>query len=183
MKGTTLSHVSCSSFVIRSFVIYFLLLSPLIACEIHLFMMIVRYTLPYTLIIVLCNVDAFLMQFRSKVYEKRSSVLYSNEQIEQDSSALDPDIARQFKVVICASDACNKKSLNTFGLEEYALFAGILERRDENHRQLPLRVEEGTCMGSCKFGPCIGVEHEDYEGYIGLDGMKMDELQDRVFKT
>jgi predicted metal-binding protein len=131
----------------------------------------------YTLI--LCNTNAFVNQFRTKIYKRWNSVLYLNEQI----SSLDPDIARQFKVVICASDACNKKSLNTFGLEEYALFAGILERRDEHHQKLPLRIEEGTCMGNCKFGPCIGVEHEDYEGYVGLEGMKVDELQDRVFKT
>lgn len=130
------------------------------------------------------NANAFLHTLRTKIHENWSLVLHSNEkQIEQDTSSLDPDIARQFKVVICASDACNKKSRNTFGLEEYALFAGILERRDEYHHNLPLRIEEGTCMGNCKFGPCIGVEHEDYEGYVGLEGMKMDELQDRVFKT
>lgn len=102
---------------------------------------------------------------------------------KMNRSDLDPDIARQFKIIICASDVCKKRSLKTYGLEEYAIFAGILERRDDLCPDLPIRVEEGTCMGQCKVGPCIGVEHEDYDGFVGLEGMKIDEFNDRVFKT
>lgn len=38
-------------------------------------------------------------------------------------------------------------------------------------------------MGRCKFGPCIGVEHEDYQGKVALEGMTSEEFQNRVFQN
>ena len=67
------------------------------------------------------------------------------------------------------------------GLEDYALFSGIYQRKEENGAQ-GVQVEEGSCMGRCQFGPCIAVEHEDYEGFVSLEGMMGDEFQNRVFQ-
>ena len=66
-------------------------------------------------------------------------------------------------------------------MDEYALFSGIYERKEENGAS-NVQVEEGTCMGRCKFGPCVGIKHEDYEGMVGLEGMMGDEFQYRVFQ-
>ena len=38
-------------------------------------------------------------------------------------------------------------------------------------------------MGCCNFAPCIGVEHEDYEGYVGLEGMESNEITPRIFQN
>ena len=36
-------------------------------------------------------------------------------------------------------------------------------------------------MGWCKRGPCVSVEHEEYEGRIGLEGMRDSEGAQRMF--
>lgn len=94
---------------------------------------------------------------------------------------LDPSIAKQFKIKICTSTSCSKTS-NKLGLDEYALFSGIFQRKEESGAS-SVQVEEGPCMGRCKYGPCIGVEHEDYEGFVGLEGMQPNELSHRVFEN
>ena len=98
------------------------------------------------------------------------------------SSELDPDIAGQFKIVTCSSTACAKRS-KAFGLDEYALYSGIYERKELNDATRGIEVEEGSCMGRCKFAPCIGVEHEDFDGKVGLEGMTDEEIQSRVFQN
>eukprot|EP00549_Striatella_unipunctata_P003445 CAMPEP_0118685548 /NCGR_PEP_ID=MMETSP0800-20121206/7311_1 /TAXON_ID=210618 ORGANISM="Striatella unipunctata, Strain CCMP2910" /NCGR_SAMPLE_ID=MMETSP0800 /ASSEMBLY_ACC=CAM_ASM_000638 /LENGTH=96 /DNA_ID=CAMNT_0006582479 /DNA_START=42 /DNA_END=332 /DNA_ORIENTATION=- len=42
-------------------------------------------------------------------------------------------------------------------------------------------VEESPCLGGCKQAPCVAIEHEEYEGNIGLEGMHDDELTARLF--
>lgn len=42
-------------------------------------------------------------------------------------------------------------------------------------------MEESTCLGSCKLAPCVAIQHEDYMGNIGLEGMTENELSLRLF--
>lgn len=93
---------------------------------------------------------------------------------------LEPSIAEQFKIKICSSTSCMKR-YQVFGLDEYALYSGLYQRKEDNGASA-VQIEEGPCMGRCKFGPCIGIEHEDYEGFIGLEGMEPQEMSCRVFQ-
>jgi len=130
----------------------------------------------------LCSIEAFAITLRKRV--QGASELYSqpNDESEvQQCTPLDSDTAKQFKIVTCSSTACVKRT-SSFGLDEYAIFSGIYERKEENGAP-DVQVEQGPCMGRCKFGPCIGIEHEDYEGFVGLEGMEGDEIASRVFQT
>lgn len=93
---------------------------------------------------------------------------------------LDPTISSQFKILTCSSTACAKKS-QKLGLDEYALFSGLYERKEAANAP-SVTVEETSCLGCCKVGPCVGIEHEDYYGTVALEGMKPNEFQDRVFQ-
>lgn len=95
-------------------------------------------------------------------------------------NSLEPSIAEQFKIKICSSASCMKRS-KAFGLDEYALYSGMYQRKEDNVASA-VQIEEGTCMGRCKFGPCIGIEHEDYDGFVGLEGMEPHEMSYRVFE-
>jgi len=98
-----------------------------------------------------------------------------------DDTPLDPSVAKQFKVVTCMGSACAERSA-FFGIEQYALYSGMYVRKEDNGAPL-VQVEEGPCMGRCRLGPCITVEHEDYEGRVALEGMEDDEFAARVFQT
>lgn len=62
-------------------------------------------------------------------------------------------------------------SLSTFG----AMYARASEHSSR------VRVEEGTCIGSCKRAPCVAVEHDDYFGTVALDGMTSEEFSSDAF--
>ena len=113
----------------------------------------------------------------------RSILKASSNENEKSSCSLilDANIAKQFKVKTCSSNACAKRTL-AFGLDEYSLFSGIYERKEGMEATKEVEVEEASCMGRCKFGPCIAVEHEDYEGTVGLEGMTTEEMNYRVFQ-
>jgi len=122
---------------------------------------------------------------RRSTFHKNKSVRQQFPQIvgaliPSTPESFDPSIAGQFTIKICSSSSCLKRS-TTFGLEDYALLSGLYQRKEENGATR-VKIEEGTCMGRCKFGPCIGVEHEDYEGFVGLEGMEPPELSHRVFQ-
>uniref|UniRef100_A0A7S2UKQ3 Uncharacterized protein n=1 Tax=Attheya septentrionalis TaxID=420275 RepID=A0A7S2UKQ3_9STRA len=92
---------------------------------------------------------------------------------------LDPEICTQFKILTCASTSCSalRKKL---GMDEFAT-VGALDMRRENANAAGLIVEESTCLGACKFAPCVSVQHEDYDGNVGLEGMTEAELSETVF--
>lgn len=52
-------------------------------------------------------------------------------------------------------------------------------RIQDNCKQVQL--EESPCLGACKMGPCVAVEHDDYVGPVGLIGMTESEIDDSVF--
>jgi len=103
-------------------------------------------------------------------------------------TALDPEIAKCFTIKTCSSTTCAKRSKETYGLDDYALFSGLYVRKEEASNGdgscQSVKVEEASCMGRCQFAPCVAIEHDDYEGYIGLEeGMVGTELQYRVFEN
>ena len=107
----------------------------------------------------------------------------SNEKSRTESSVdlLDPEVAGQFKIIACSSTACAKRCRD-FGLDDYALFSGIYQRKEGSKTTHNVEVSEGSCMGRCKFGPCVGVEHEEYDGRVGLEGMTDQEFHYRTFQ-
>lgn len=120
-----------------------------------------------------------LRQQRFKVFAAGNDDTQSNE--VQQCTPLDPSVAKKFKVITCMSSACAERSA-TFGIDQYALYSGMYVRKEENGAS-EVQVEEGPCMGRCRFGPCITIEHEDYEGRVALEGMEDDEFAARVFQT
>eukprot|EP00978_Attheya_sp_CCMP212_P046832 scaffold414077_cov37-Attheya_sp.AAC.2 len=94
---------------------------------------------------------------------------------------LDPEICTQFKILTCASTSCSalRKKL---GMDEFAT-VGALDMRRESANAAGLIVEESTCLGACKFAPCVSVQHEDYVGNVGLEGMTEAELNETVVIT
>ena len=82
-------------------------------------------------------------------------------------------VSRQFTMLVCAASACARKR-QTLGLDEYATLAALCDRG--------VAVEETrSCLGGCQLGPCVSVEHEDFEGPVALEGMRPQEFRDRVF--
>lgn len=103
----------------------------------------------------------------------------STSSSETSSDILDPKISSQFKIITCSSTAC-KKQMQKFGLDEYAILGGLYQRKQDANA-FDVTVEETSCLGGCKVGPCVGVEHEDYFGTVGLEGMKPNEFNDSIF--
>jgi len=96
----------------------------------------------------------------------------------EDNSDIDLDksICEQLKIKVCASTSCSKKR-KILGMDEFATFGGVYERAGTSG----VSVEESTCLGKCKMAPCVAVEHEDYIGNIGLEGMTDSELSSSMF--
>ena len=137
------------------------------------------YSLYFIAALFVTSADTFTCTSSRSFLSRLNS--HERDNSETLQSALDPDIAKQFKVKICSWTSCEKRS-KSFGLEEYALFSGIFERKTEQNLPM-IEIDEAPCMGCCKFGPCIGVEHEDYEGYVGLEGMEPNEITPRIFQN
>jgi len=71
-------------------------------------------------------------------------------------------------------------------MDEYETFASLYSRKEEEEEDgqrlyANVKMEESSCLGSCQFAPVVAVEHEDYEGTVGLEGMDGLELNTRVF--
>mmetsp|Transcript_22642 Transcript_22642/g.27774 ORF Transcript_22642/g.27774 Transcript_22642/m.27774 type:complete len:184 (+) Transcript_22642:85-636(+) len=113
-----------------------------------------------------------------------SLVSHMNEEdavVTDQEHFLDPTISSQFKILTCSATSCSKRS-EALGLDEYALFSGLYVRK-ENANAPEIEVEESSCLGSCKAGPCVGIEHSDYVGTVALEGMKPNEFHNRVFQN
>eukprot|EP00957_Ditylum_brightwellii_P038775 2930520-Ditylum_brightwellii.AAC.1 len=71
-------------------------------------------------------------------------------------------------------------------MDEYETFASLYSRKEEEEDSKDgqrlyanVKMEESPCLGSCQFAPVVAVEHEDYEGTVGLEGMDGLELNTR----
>lgn len=88
--------------------------------------------------------------------------------------------ASKFKVITCLSSACTKKRAQC-GLDPLSTFGSFYEC-SKNSEVAPgmVEVEEGPCLGSCKFAPCVGIEHEEFNGNVALEGMTEEEFSNRA---
>ena len=128
------------------------------------------------------NAATFKSKSGEDAIDEKEIVLMNQDEEDRDdeSSLLDPKVSSQFKILTCSSTSCTKRS-QAFGLDEYALFSGLYQRKEEAGAS-PVEIEESSCLGCCKVGPCVGIEHEDYYGTVALEGMKPNEFNDRVFQ-
>ncbi len=55
----------------------------------------------------------------------------------------------------------------------------LITRASED--QMSVEFDEASCLGWCKRAPCVAVEHEDYVGRIGLEGMDDSEIAQKCF--
>ena len=107
-----------------------------------------------------------------------SSLLAAEEASISESPLLNPLVAGKFKVLTCSSTSCAaaRKKLNQ---DEFSTFSAFYTRIED--RAPSVQVEESPCLGSCKQAPCVGIEHEDFEGPVSLEGMTESEFSERVF--
>eukprot|EP00520_Triparma_pacifica_P016531 CAMPEP_0118634582 /NCGR_PEP_ID=MMETSP0785-20121206/1623_1 /TAXON_ID=91992 /ORGANISM="Bolidomonas pacifica, Strain CCMP 1866" /LENGTH=155 /DNA_ID=CAMNT_0006525565 /DNA_START=60 /DNA_END=523 /DNA_ORIENTATION=- len=112
-------------------------------------------------------------QFSSSI---RSSKILLNCATTSSSSSttqdytLDTNYGSQFTVKVCTGTKCARNG-GSSNLE--SLFSSLAADGVD--------VEEASCLGWCKRGPCVSVEHEEYEGRIGLEGMRDSEGAQRMF--
>jgi hypothetical protein len=92
------------------------------------------------------------------------------------SQSILSDEEGKFKIITCMSDSCCKKRKN-LGMDPLSTFAALYERASGTS----VKVEEGPCLGSCKFSPCVGIEHEEFLGFVSLEGMRDDEFRSKAF--
>lgn len=92
--------------------------------------------------------------------------------------AVDPEVASKFKVLTCMSTACAEQR-KRLGLDEYSTFSAFWIRILQ--RSPRVQLEESPCLGSCKKAPCVGIEHEDYEGRVSVEDMSPTEFSHRAF--
>jgi hypothetical protein len=113
---------------------------------------------------------------------------------------VDPGIVSKFKVVTCMSTSCTKRRRQLFQ-DDHTTFSAFWELINDNGtndrgatsalNNLPhymnnnklIQLEETTCLGSCKYAPCVAIEHDDYDGPVSLLGMSDKEFQSRTFHS
>mmetsp|Transcript_15996 Transcript_15996/g.40124 ORF Transcript_15996/g.40124 Transcript_15996/m.40124 type:complete len:181 (-) Transcript_15996:327-869(-) len=82
----------------------------------------------------------------------------------------------KFKIVTCMSTACSQRR-KSLGMDSLSTFGAMFSRASASG----VKVEEGPCIGFCKKGPCVAIEHEDFFGSVALEGMTADEFASDAF--
>ena len=91
---------------------------------------------------------------------------------------VDPKVSSKFKIVTCSSTSCAKKRRDC-GLDEFATYGDFYSLIQQHAPDIQL--EESPCLGSCSMAPCVGIEHDDFDGPVALEGMSENEFTNRVF--
>lgn len=101
---------------------------------------------------------------------------------QSSASTMDPGVASQFTVRVCTSSNCSRR-LAQAGLDQYQILGEMYGRAADAGVHESMVVEEGTCQGgrNCKRGPCVAVQHRDFDGNVALEGMTGPEFDARVF--
>ncbi len=120
----------------------------------------------------------FFVGYGSAVVNPRLSkpILLS---MASDAAESDLSIAGKFKIVTCSAASCaNKRS--ALCMDPYSTFSALYTRiRDSDFPNV--QIEETSCLGRCRFAPCVAVEHDDFDGTVALEGMTWSEFNARVF--
>ncbi|GMI17049.1 hypothetical protein TrLO_g9624 [Triparma laevis f. longispina] len=108
----------------------------------------------------------------SKLYSSRFDVPETppSQDLASDSTC------SKITLQVCSSTKCSRRR-KQLQIDEYSLLSGLMDRVGSN----PINVEDSGCLGWCKRAPCVKVEHSDYDGSIGLEGMDDMELAQRCF--
>ena len=101
--------------------------------------------------------------------------------VDVENPPLDPTVAQQFTIQVCTSTSCTKK-LNALGLDQYHVLGELYAKAQEANIESCVIIEDGGCRGgkNCKFGPCVAILHEDFDGSVALEGMGSAEFRERV---
>jgi hypothetical protein len=108
------------------------------------------------------------------------------------------DAATKFTIRTCSAASCTSKR-RSLGLDPIATFSAFYVRSvsysntndDNNNIQVDgsmadpcihLSVDESSCLGSCKYAPCVSIEHDEFDGPVALEGMTEREFQARTFQ-
>ena len=131
--------------------------------------------------------SAMAFQSHSRMGGSMRTLLWEGSTADRESTIDDETVAlsdlmnsktaAQFQVKTCSETSCSQKR-KVLGLDEYATFSAFYTRASDT----AVTVEETSCLGRCKFAPCVAIEHEDYEGTVSLEGMTQQEFSDRVFQ-
>ena len=135
-------------------------------------------------------------QYGRQQYGRQSS--YSRNGTNNDNSNDDEkdysDYEQQFTIITCMSPSCGRKR-NEFGLDPFATFGAMYARANSGGKDTTdandndndtasstkVNVKEGPCLGACQYGPCIGIEHDEYNGCVALEGMTEEEFSNTVY--
>jgi Thioredoxin-like [2Fe-2S] ferredoxin len=91
---------------------------------------------------------------------------------------LEDSVAGKFTIRTCASTSCSARR-RQLRLDEFATYTAFYVLSQE--RAPSVSVAESSCLGSCRLGPCVAIEHDDYDGPVSVEGMAPDEFAKRVF--
>jgi hypothetical protein len=96
-----------------------------------------------------------------------------------DAAEIDLNVAGKFKIVTCSAVSCAKKR-SALRMDPYSTFSAFYMRiKDSDFPNV--QIEETSCLGRCRFAPCVAVEHADFDGSVALEGMTSSEFNARVF--
>jgi len=63
--------------------------------------------------------------------------------------------------------------------DDLSLFVDLYSRLSNN---LPdVRISESPCLGGCQRASCVGIQHDDFEGSVAIEGMTEAEFAARTF--
>lgn len=88
------------------------------------------------------------------------------------------DSCKDFTLLVCRSTSCAKQR-QVLGLDEFHTLVALDSQRPPELANV--EIEETSCLGQCNFGPCVSVQHIDYDGPVALEGMNDREFNARVF--
>jgi hypothetical protein len=88
------------------------------------------------------------------------------------------DSCKDFTLLVCSSTSCAKQR-QALGLDEFHTLVALDSQRPPDLANV--EIEETSCLGQCDFGPCVSVQHIDYDGPVSLEGMNDREFNARVF--
>eukprot|EP00560_Eucampia_antarctica_P001417 CAMPEP_0197840540 /NCGR_PEP_ID=MMETSP1437-20131217/45668_1 /TAXON_ID=49252 ORGANISM="Eucampia antarctica, Strain CCMP1452" /NCGR_SAMPLE_ID=MMETSP1437 /ASSEMBLY_ACC=CAM_ASM_001096 /LENGTH=185 /DNA_ID=CAMNT_0043450171 /DNA_START=154 /DNA_END=711 /DNA_ORIENTATION=+ len=115
------------------------------------------------------------------IHERRieMNAIDSSDSSECENPLLDEEVCSAFTIKTCSSTACTRKK-SSLGIDDLAVYGGLYVRKGEAGAHA-VEVEESGCLGSCKFAPCVAIEHSEFHGTVGLEGMTDQEFQDSLF--
>jgi len=97
---------------------------------------------------------------------------------DDDDDIIIAEQEQLFKIVTCMSTSCCRKR-DALGMDSLSTFSAMYSRASSSKSKV--QIEEGPCVGSCQDGPCIAIEHEDFFGFVSLEGMTDNEFSKKAF--